>query len=213
MDQNRGSEIDLFPDHKQNDAPWRVLLLLVSRTGFGHELLARMIHYVFILDKYSRNLQFQCRLSLVFFVPCKLVGNLLRSYEYSLLTHLDCFGSREVAQTCLRSSNPDARKAVCVLPDHKQNDAPWRVLLLLVSRTGFEPARDNSHYPLKVARLPISPPGHVRIRSLSIMHESKPNCNATHPAMPAGHRLAPPRRRGYQHVTQKWSHHARDTIL
>jgi hypothetical protein len=30
---------------------------------------------------------------------------------------------------------------------------------MLVPRTGFEPARRNRHYPLKVACLPISPPG------------------------------------------------------
>jgi hypothetical protein len=27
-------------------------------------------------------------------------------------------------------------------------------------RTGFEPAQDYSHQPLKLARLPIPPPGH-----------------------------------------------------
>ena len=32
-----------------------------------------------------------------------------------------------------------------------------------VSRTGVEPARGNPHYPLKVARLPISPPGHYAV--------------------------------------------------
>ena len=31
---------------------------------------------------------------------------------------------------------------------------------LMVPRSGFEPPRDCSHYPLKVARLPVSPPGH-----------------------------------------------------
>ena len=30
-----------------------------------------------------------------------------------------------------------------------------------VSTTGVEPARANAHYPLKVARLPIPPRGHV----------------------------------------------------
>ena len=32
-----------------------------------------------------------------------------------------------------------------------------------MSRTGVEPARANAHYPLKVARLPIPPPGHERL--------------------------------------------------
>ncbi len=34
-----------------------------------------------------------------------------------------------------------------------------RIFYLKVPRTGFEPARRNRHYPLKVACLPISPPG------------------------------------------------------
>ena len=32
---------------------------------------------------------------------------------------------------------------------------------LFVSTTGVEPAREYSHYPLKVARLPIPPRGHT----------------------------------------------------
>ena len=35
---------------------------------------------------------------------------------------------------------------------------------LLVSTTGVEPAQEYSHYPLKVARLPISPRGHESLR-------------------------------------------------
>ena len=34
-------------------------------------------------------------------------------------------------------------------------------LIALVPRKGLEPLRDCSHYPLKVARLPIPPPRHV----------------------------------------------------
>ena len=30
-------------------------------------------------------------------------------------------------------------------------------------RTGFEPARDFSHYPLKVACLPVPPPQHFNV--------------------------------------------------
>ena len=42
-----------------------------------------------------------------------------------------------------------------------------------MSRTGVEPARDNSHYPLKVARLPISPPGQLPTNmSRCIMHNA-----------------------------------------
>ena len=36
-----------------------------------------------------------------------------------------------------------------------------KLFYTFVSRTGVEPARGNPHYPLKVARLPISPPGHI----------------------------------------------------
>ena len=58
--------------------------------------------------------------------------------------------------TCLRLSTPDASKEICLLRGHTKT--PWGYFY--VSTTGVEPARANAHYPLKVARLPISPRGH-----------------------------------------------------
>lgn len=51
------------------------------------------------------------------------------------------------------------------IPDTEKPRAMARGFsVYFVSRTGLEPARDNSHYPLKVARLPLPPPGHTRMR-------------------------------------------------
>ena len=42
----------------------------------------------------------------------------------------------------------------------KYKNRPTPVFVIIVSRTGIEPARAVAHYPLKVARLPIPPPRH-----------------------------------------------------
>ena len=172
----------------------------MSRTGLGHKLLARILRCACILDKYFRNLQFQYRLSVFCFVPPKILGNLLRSSTHSLLTRLDCFASLWVGKTCLRLSSPDASQAVGLLPGH---DKSRLSSAFSVSRTGLEPARDNSHYPLKVARLPVPPPGHIASASPAIMHKSHVPCNVIHQSIAAGRRYARAQPRAHQHEKRR----------
>ncbi len=133
-----------------------------------------------------------------------------RNLHKCSLPRLDCFTSQEVGKTCLRLSSPDRGKEICLFPEH---DKRRLSSAFSVSRTGLEPARDNSHYPLKVARLPVPPPGHVSYTSAAIMHKSPAPCNVIRHSTAAGHRCTPAHRRAHRREKQRWSHRAVDTAL